>query len=179
MNGQFKKREIPWPRVVAFHKEIARRAEESFFALPLGMKPAAERWSSIANLDPPDFGGNWQFLNQDLQSSSFRNLIHSGGLGEAFVGGPCWVRFRKGDNRWRQEWCPFLYRSIRLEVQDTGSFRMMPEQGAWESLTDCAGCPREKGILAAQVARRLDSRDPGGRLGKFSSDQPDPDDMPY
>jgi hypothetical protein len=27
----FKKREIPWEQVVAFHMEIARRAEESFF----------------------------------------------------------------------------------------------------------------------------------------------------
>ena len=131
MNGMFKKREIPWPNVVAFHKEIARRAEESFFALPLG-KPPSDRWSSIADLEPPDFAGDWQFQSHALQSNSFRNLIRSGGLGEVFVGGPCWVRFKKEGNRWRQEWCPFLYRSIRLDLQDEGSFRMVPEQGGWE-----------------------------------------------
>jgi RecA/RadA recombinase len=146
MNGPFKKREIPWPKVVAFHKEIARRAEESFFALPLGMTPS-DRWASITGLEPPDFAGDWQFMSNDLQSSSFRNLIHGGGLGEAFVGGPCWIRFRKEDNHWRQEWCPFLYRSIRLDLRDEGSFRMVPEQGGWEVSPIVLGVLERKGFL--------------------------------
>ena len=146
MSGRFKKREIPWPKVVAFHKEIARRAEESFFALPLGKTPS-DRWSSITNLEPPDFAGNWQFSSNDLQSGSFRNFIHSGGLGEVFIGGPCWVRFKKEDNRWLQEWCPFIYRSIRLDLQEEGSFRMVPEQGGWEVSPIVLGILERKGFL--------------------------------
>ena len=146
MSGRFKKREIPWPKVVAFHKEIARRAEESFFALPLGKIPS-DRWSSIANLEPPDFAGNWQFSSNDLQSGSFRSFIHSGGLGEVFIGGPCWVRFKKEDNRWRQEWCPFIYRSIKLDLQEEGSFQMVPEQGGWEVSPIVLGILERKGFL--------------------------------
>jgi hypothetical protein len=131
MNGRFKKREIRWERVVAFHKEIARRAEESFFALPLGKTPS-DRWSSIADLAPTDFTGAWQFSSDALTSGSFKNLIHSGSLGEAFIGGPCWVSLKKEDNNWRQEWCPFLYRSIRLDPHDENSYQVVPEQGEWE-----------------------------------------------
>lgn len=131
MNGQYKKRDIPWDRVVPFHREIARRAEESFFALPLG-KTQSDRWSSIAELEPTDFAGDWHFPSQALISKSFRTLIHSGGLGEAFIGGPCWVRFKKENNHWHQEWCPFLYRSIRLDPQDEDRFQIIPEQGRWE-----------------------------------------------
>jgi len=131
MNGRFIKREIPWPEVIAFHKEIARRAEESFFALPLGKAPS-DRWSSIVNLEPLDFAGNWQFKKSQLQSDIFRNLLQNKGLGELFLGGPSWVRFKKENNLWRQEWCPFLYRSITIDVEDENSYRIIPEQGGWE-----------------------------------------------
>jgi len=127
----FKKREIPWKGVVAFHKEVARRAEESFFALPLSRTPS-DRWSSILNLEPVDFAGDWQFSSDAVQSNSFRNLIIGGGLGEAFIGGPCWVRFKKEERGWKQEWCPFLYRSIQLDQQEDCSLWVVPEQGAWE-----------------------------------------------
>jgi very-short-patch-repair endonuclease len=146
MSVPFKKREIPWLNVVAFHKEIARRAEESFFALPLGRSPS-DRWSSITAWEPPDMAGDWHFPAQALQSNPFGNLIHGGGLVEAFVGGPCWVRFRREEDNWRQEWCPFLYRSIRLDSQDDGSFRIIPEQGAWEVSPIVLGVLERKGFL--------------------------------
>ena len=146
MNVQFKKREIQWPRVVAFHKEIARRAEESFFAIPLGKTPS-DRWSSIRSFEPEDFSGNWYFSDNDLQSTSFRNMLHSGTLGEMFIGGPCWVRSKKEENHWRQEWCPFLYRSISLDPQEDGYFRMVPEQGRWEVSPIVHGVLDRKGFF--------------------------------
>ena len=143
---EFIKRDIPWPRVVAFHKEIARRAEESFFAVPLGKTPS-DRWSSIRNLEPDDFAGDWQFNANDLLCSSFRNMLHGGNFTEAFIGGPCWGRFRKEDNQWRQEWCPFLYRSVRLDPHDDGTFRIVPEQGGWDVSPIVHGVLDRKGFL--------------------------------
>ena len=40
-------RELPWLPIVRFHKEVACRAEESFFSLT--GDDQAERWSSVEN----------------------------------------------------------------------------------------------------------------------------------
>jgi hypothetical protein len=44
-----KKREIPWLKVVQFHKEIVQMSQDNFFGLPLGVQdqPNSDRWTSI------------------------------------------------------------------------------------------------------------------------------------
>lgn len=144
----FIRRDIPWPNVVAFHREIARRAEETFFALPLGRTPS-DRWSSIANLEIQDFSGEWRTTGPSLQSESFRNSVLGNRVGEAFMGGPCWVQSKKEGTGWRQEWCPFLYRAVRFDMAQEGFLQIIPDQGGWEispivmNVLDRKGfCPR-------------------------------------
>lgn len=131
MTKQFKKREIPWANVIEFHKEIARRAEESFFTLPIS-NPPSENWS-IVDFDPKDFGGDWLLNEQSLLNESLKNIIPNGASIEAFIGGPCWFKSKQDEhNNWIHDCCPFLYRSIRFKHQEDGSIEIIPDQGVWD-----------------------------------------------
>ena len=49
----WRSRGIPWPAIIRFHKEIAARAEQSFFSL-YAKDDQAERWSSLLDYSPDE-----------------------------------------------------------------------------------------------------------------------------
>ena len=87
-------RNIPWKNVVQFHKEIAARAESSFFSLN-GRDSKAERWTSLRDFEPEDIAGPWQVNTGALISNPFKLSVDQGSHETVFIGGPCYLGWRK------------------------------------------------------------------------------------
>jgi hypothetical protein len=123
-------RSIPWPNVVRFHKEIAARAESSFFSLN-GRDAKAERWTSLKGFEPEDVAGPWHVDARALVSDPFRLALDQGSHETMFIGGPCYLGWEKGmKGGWMPQWRPILYREVKVSTK--GSFlEISPEQGHW------------------------------------------------
>lgn len=124
-------RAINWRNVVAFHSDIARRMEESFFEIQLE-STRSDQWSPLPRFVPPDASGAWELRADSVDQDSVKAWMNTPGGAELFVGGPCWVGFRREQEVWKQYWRPMLYRSVRLERRDDGGYRIVPERGAWD-----------------------------------------------
>ena len=124
-------REIPWSRVVSFHKEVATRAEKSFFSLA-SQDANSERWSSLDAFDPPDFAGPWELADGDIRSDEFRLAAVQGQHESIFLGGPCYVAWERpqGSDSWVRQWRPLLYREVQLHF-DGSQVSLSPGQGSW------------------------------------------------
>jgi hypothetical protein len=123
-------RALPWHAVVQFHREVMRRAGGAFFALPVTVS-ATKRWSSLAGFEPGQLAGPWELDFEALKSAHLQREVRTG-PGEAFIGGPCWFRWRSEDNQSRcLDWIPLIYREVTVEVRDD-RLHIVPAQGGWE-----------------------------------------------
>lgn len=127
---QHRGRELPWLPIVRFHKEVACRAEESFFSL--SGDDQAERWSSLENFEPDDLAGPWDVSSEDVRSQSFRLAVGQGEHESVFIGGPCYVGNEKDNNgKWWARWRPILYREVDVR-QASDSIEVVPRQAHWQ-----------------------------------------------
>lgn len=85
---QKRSRQIPWLPVVRFHKDIAARAESSFFSI-YARDANAERWSSIQSFEPSNLAGPWGVQADQMTSTAFRLAADQGAHESVFLGGPC------------------------------------------------------------------------------------------
>ena len=122
-------RDLPWLPIVRFHKEIACRAEESFFSL--SGDDQAERWSSVENFDPDELVGQWRLDAQDVRSQHFRLAVGQGEHESVFIGGPCYVGWENVGGKWLARWRPILYREVEIR-QSNGGFKVVPRQAHWQ-----------------------------------------------
>lgn len=128
----YKKREIPWNRVVQFHKEIVHRAEETFFTFPLRTLDS-ERWSPLKDFFPTSLAGPWTIPQKSVVSPQLARLIRGENLDAMFIGGPCWhTRRRVDQKKWAPYLQPVLYREVRVELDSESGFQIVPEKGNWE-----------------------------------------------
>lgn len=129
----WRSRGIPWPAVIRFHKEIAARAEQSFFSL-YAKDDQAERWSSLLDYAPEEISGPWRIPRESIASYPFRLALDQGGQESVFLGGPCFVGWEKGERGvWIASWRPLFYREVEVRAAN-GAYEISPKQGAW-SLT--------------------------------------------
>ena len=49
-----------------------------------------------------------------------------------YLGGPCYLRWRKTKNGFSGFWQPILYRAVRVSYDEAGFFRINPDQGNWD-----------------------------------------------
>jgi hypothetical protein len=126
----YRKREIPWLRVVRFHKEVIKRDEESFFALT-GRDDQSERWTSLVGFEPDGFAGPWVLDVASIRSRQFRLAVEQRQHQELYLGGPCvhTGHGSQGADR-RARWRPLLYREIELREAD-GAYEIVPREGNW------------------------------------------------
>jgi very-short-patch-repair endonuclease len=122
-------REIPWHSVVKFHKEIAIRGERGFFSL-YANDPQADRWSSLTTFDPTELAGPWKIESTAILSTPFRSSLEQGQHESVFLGGPGYPAMSRGQNGWITNWCPLIYREIKLEFSEDLS-EIIPVQGNW------------------------------------------------
>jgi hypothetical protein len=121
---------VPWHAVVQFHREMSRRAGGAFFALPVTAS-ATERWSSLTGFEPGQLAGPWELDFEALESAHLQREVRTG-PSEAFIGGPCWFRWRSEDNQRRcLDWIPLIYREVTVENRGD-RLRIVPAQGDWE-----------------------------------------------
>ncbi len=127
-----KRREIPWIKVVQFHAEIARRAEEAFFALPAN-ELDSERWSSLKEFNPISFSGPWSISQETIVSLKLAQLIRGDGHIKLFLGGPSWFKWRQ-DIKGNQtlDWQPVIYREVRVDSDSENGLQIIPEKGNWD-----------------------------------------------
>ncbi|MCP4200949.1 MAG: DUF559 domain-containing protein [bacterium] len=126
------RRDIPWLQVIRFHKEVTRRAEEAFFALPAG-KADSNRWSSLKAFEPADLAGPWPLNENALVSESMARSVRREDVEDLFLGGPCWFRWQRGRGKnWNVEWLPVLYRQVKVVVNAEWALAIVPDQGNWE-----------------------------------------------
>ena len=130
MDRKQRSRNIPWPNVVRFHKEIAARAESSFFSLN-GKDAKAERWTSLRGFEPEDVAGPWRLDAGAMVSNPFRLAVDQGSHETMFIGGPCYLGWEKGmKGGWMPQWRPILYREVKVTASG-GNLEIVPEQGHW------------------------------------------------
>ena len=126
----YKTREIPWEKVVNFHKEIASRAEESFFSLIINDE--SDRWTSIKEFELSNLAGPWYINNNNLLNKSLERSIKQKNITEIFIGGPCWFKWGKDNKKNFVLKCqPLLYKEVKINQLDNGMFQILPEQGKW------------------------------------------------
>lgn len=124
-------RDVPWERLIRFHKEICRRAEESFFSLPAG-DSSSERWSSLNQYEPSDLIGPWSIPVDALVSDQLLSRIKADDSLEVVLGGPCWFAWKKQNGSdWYLDWRPVLYREVRVEFHGD-HLRLVPLSGNWD-----------------------------------------------
>jgi len=123
-------REIPWQRVVQFHKEVVARAEESFFSLTDRDHDVAGRWTNLTDFAPEDMAGPWTLSSEQVQSAPFEVATEQGEHESVFIGGPCYLSWKKIGGKWVPIWRPLLYREVALEQSDAGLI-ITPVQGRW------------------------------------------------
>ena len=128
----YEKRDIPWAKVIRFHQEITRRADEAFFALPVA-NTNSERWSPIVGFSPTSLSGPWQIQQTDIMSQSLSRLIRNDNHGELYIGGICRLNKRKDSNGvYSSHWEPTIYREVRVEFDSDNGFKIIPEKGTWD-----------------------------------------------
>lgn len=150
-----RKREIPWIRIVQFHKEITRRAEEAFFALPLG-EPDSERWSSLTGFRPASLSGDWTIPQKTIVSQPLARAIRNGDIGELFLGCPCWLKWgRDQGNRAILYWQPIIYREVRVELDSEDNFKIVPEKSNWDISRPVFEFMEKKGVQPAKPLDKL------------------------
>ncbi|MDA0525451.1 AAA domain-containing protein [Methanococcoides alaskense] len=129
----FKKREIPWLNVIQFHKEIVQMDRDNFFSLPLGNKEQlnSHRWTLIDNFLIEDMAGPWEISYESVTSKPLLEAISNKNIIEGYLGGPCWVNSKRGQNSFSDYLNPLFYISVKLEL-DEGLIRIIPSEGSWD-----------------------------------------------
>jgi len=123
-------RNIPWLTVVQFHKEIAARAESSFFSIH-AKDSDSERWTSLDQFQPDALSGPWKIGESTLVSNAFKLSVEQGAHETIFIGGPCYLAWEKGfKGGWMPQWRPILYREVRALITN-GIVEILPDQGNW------------------------------------------------
>ena len=141
-----KKREIPWDKVVRFHKEIVRRAEETFFAFPLRTLDS-ERWSPLKDFFPTSLAGPWTIPQKSVVSQPLARLVRSRDIDVLYIGVPWWsIRQRVDSKKWASYLQPVLYREVRVELDLESGFQIVPEKGNWEISPRVYEFMEQKGI---------------------------------
>jgi hypothetical protein len=116
--------------VVKFHKEIAARAESSFFSLN-GRDSTAERWTSALGFEPTGLAGPWRIPVDALISTPFKLAVDQEVHEAVFLGGPCYLAWEKGmRGGWIPQWRPIFYREIKV-TQYGNDYELSPDQGTW------------------------------------------------
>ena len=124
-------RDIPWLKLVQFHKEIAERNEEGFFAKRTDEDQARD-WSFIRDFQPDDMSGAWKFPADSLISDPFRNSLIGEQHEALFAGGPGFCTPKKNDNtgQWDEYWNPIFYTQVSHRMEDD-RMQLDPEAGKW------------------------------------------------
>lgn len=126
----YRGRSIPWLPVVRFHKEVVARAEQSFFSLN-AREDHDERWTSLTPFNLDDLVGPWELKQEEMRSNSFRLALDQEQHESIFLGGPCYVGWKKTvRGNWVPEWRPLLYREVELNGGD-GTYQIIPKAGSW------------------------------------------------
>lgn len=125
-------KEIPWTRIVSYHKEITKRAEEAFFSLVI-KNDHSERWSSLIEFNPEQLSGPWETSIDRLNSRDLLRNIKNNDVRELYLGGPCYFKWKKEfRGKFQLYWEPVLYREVKVLIDDSEQLIIQPEQGNWE-----------------------------------------------
>lgn len=122
---------IPWLNAIRFHLDIVKRAEESFFSLPIGVRNA-DRWSALADFHPDSLAGPWRISRASIESAPFLRLALEQRHETIFIGGPGYIgQTRKDGRQYEDALQPLLYREVLL-VENADGIEIHPEKGRWE-----------------------------------------------
>jgi very-short-patch-repair endonuclease len=131
---EFKKNDIPWKKLIAFHQEIAKRAEESFFSLRISQYPT-ERWTSIDDYELNSYSGPWKINLSQISDPTFASYILAGNIKEVFLGGPCYLKWhpklQNNQRTWIPNWRPMFYKKVELSLNEN-TLTILPDQANWE-----------------------------------------------
>jgi len=171
-------RDIPWKQVVQFHKEIVKRAENSFFALN-GNDQLNNRWSCLKGFDPKEMAGPWTIPVDSVLSRPFRQAIENNEHDTLYIGGPGFIGWERSFGKLHPRWQPLFYREITVE-DEGNDLKIVPAQGEWNisplffGLLDrkSLSLPDDSDAFAArmleQAVRRLDGDN--GSMAKSITD---------
>ena len=92
-----KKRDIPWLKIIQFHKEIVQMSQDNFFSLPLGTQKQlnSHRWTLIDNFIIEDMAGPWEISYESITSEPLLEAISNKSITKGYLGGPCWINSKR------------------------------------------------------------------------------------
>lgn len=123
-------RNIPWLRVVRFHKEIVTRAEQNFFSFK-GQDVESERWTSLVGFDPGRFDGPWRLTPEQIASQPFLQALVRDRVDSVFLGGPGYIARQKAyNNAYEPRLCTLFYIEVEIRKEED-EIVVVPKQGAW------------------------------------------------
>ena len=123
-------REIDWPKVVQFHRDIAWRAEENYFSITAS-NTGSDRFAYLRDFAPTDMAGPWRTTPQSIGNHLIQKMQQNDLPQDIFLGVPCWYVQNEEGRGWVTKCRPMLYRSIRLTM-DGDVVLIEPDQGYWE-----------------------------------------------
>lgn len=120
----------PWSSLVAFHKEIARRAAEDFFSF-IPTDTGSDRWSPVDSLEPHDLTGALAVPVGSIRSPLLRQALQQGNFETVFLGGVSFARRdRDRDGKWFDTLQPVFFREFAPSWEDE-TLTLSPAQGKW------------------------------------------------
>jgi very-short-patch-repair endonuclease len=121
---------IDWLKVVRLHKQIIATAQKD--AYELAIPERGPRWTSLDGFEPGELGGPWEIQKSAVRNPECVKAIIDKNNGQCCLGGPGFVRFRKGSAgiAWDKFWSPLIYREVRVAV-DGNSIIATPLAAYW------------------------------------------------
>lgn len=121
---------MPWKRIVEFHREIAMRSEESFFSFGIDDQ-GSERFSYMNNqivrkmqvdsrITLERFSNPLIFTNMDQKNSEY------------YIGGIFWFTNKMVDGNWIKIAHPLFYKPFHIERDAFDGMEIEPEQAKWD-----------------------------------------------
>lgn len=113
-----------WLKIVRFHKDIVRHAQDSFYQLE-GDGLSGHRFSRIDDYELDSLEGPWIIPSDCVSNQTFRRLLESSEEQDNLVLGLfAFTQWGKLN--------PILVKEVRVEIDEEGFWNLEPEQARWD-----------------------------------------------
>lgn len=113
-----------WLKIIRFHRDIVRHAQDSFYQLE-GDGLSGHRFSRVDDYVLDSLEGPWAIPGECIRNQTFRRLLESSeGQDNLILGLFSFSQWGKSN--------PILIKEVRVEIDEEGLWNIYPEQAMWD-----------------------------------------------